>query len=242
MARHGRSKHIAPHVGRLSRSQVKGRRGFHKGLKTADKSAKVIDAEHKEVTVGGDKNGGTRIVPTSKAARYYPAEDVQKPKKSRKSHRPTALRSSITPGTILILLAGRFRGKRVVYLNQLTGGLLLVTGPYKLNGVPLRRVNQAYVIATSTKVNLHHYHFDKKKYTDAYFAKGKTSSKQSAEEEFFADGKPKPKEAIPEKRSHDQKSVDKHILEAIKKQDHLTKYLSSSWGLSNGQYPHELVF
>jgi large subunit ribosomal protein L6e len=242
MARHGRSKHIAPHVGRLSRSQVKGRRGFHKGLKTGTKPAKDIDAEHKEVKVGGEKNGSTRIVPTNKAARYYPAEDVQKPKKSRKSHRATALRPSITPGTILILLAGRFRGKRVVFLSQLTSGLLLVTGPFKLNGVPLRRVNQAYVIATSTKVDLHHYHLDKKKYTDSYFAKTKTSTKQTAEEEFFADGKPKPKEAFPENKAHDQKSVDKHILEAIKKQEHLGKYLSSSWGLSNGQYPHELVF
>merc|ERR1711918_89174 len=83
----------------------------------------------------------------------YSTEDLPRPIPSRKNrHRPTKLRDSIVPGAVLTLLAGKFKGKRVVFLKQLKSGLLLVTGPYKINGVPLHRVNQAYVIATSIKV------------------------------------------------------------------------------------------
>lgn len=53
-----------------------------------------------------------------------------------------------------------------------------------MNGVPLRRVNQAYVIATSTKVDLEGVQLPE--INDAYFAKEKVSSKKTKEEQFFA--------------------------------------------------------
>jgi len=205
------------------------------------KVTQASEQPHKEVTVGGGNNGSKRLVPANKAPRYYPAEDAPQPKKTRRVANPTRLRGSITPGTVLILLAGRYRGKRVVFLKQLGSGLLLVTGPYKVNGVPLRRVNQAYVIATSTRVDLGDLQVDEK-INDSYFTKPRSASRVSAEEEFFADGKPKTKEAYPESKSTDQKNIDKAIIEKIKQTNDLSKYLKASFGLSKGQFPHQLVF
>ncbi|KAF3922453.1 hypothetical protein AA313_de0206883 [Arthrobotrys entomopaga] len=179
---------------------------------------------------------GSREIPANKASKWYPAADVAQPKKARKTQHPTKLRASLVPGTVLIILAGRFRGKRVVYLKPLDGGVLLVTGPFKLNGVPLRRVNARYVIATSTKIELPSLNLDK--YDDKYFAK-EDSAKKSGEEEFFDAAKAaQEKKTIPESRTTDQLEVDKALISVIKQTPQLTSYLKSSFSLSKGDRPH----
>mmetsp|Transcript_78070 Transcript_78070/g.123178 ORF Transcript_78070/g.123178 Transcript_78070/m.123178 type:complete len:172 (+) Transcript_78070:61-576(+) len=152
------------------------------------------------------------------------------PRKVKASQKPTKLRSSITPGTVLILLAGRFRGRRVVFLKQLESGLLLVTGPYAINGVPLRRVNQRFCIATSTKVEIG---ASGKDISDAFFARDGKKKKQSGL--FETDT---PKEPISEEKKGAQKNADK----TVKVDGDMKAYLKARFSLSANMYPHEMNF
>jgi len=191
-------------------------------------------------TIGGAKNGGSREVAAVKAPKFYPADDVPVKAPSARelaSKGVTKLRKSITPGSVLILLAGRFRGRRVVFLKQLASGLLLVTGPYAVNGVPLRRVNQAYVIATSTKVDVSK--VSAKKFEDGYFGKAKvpkSQKKKKKEDDFFAESS-EPKE-ISDARKADQAAVDG----ALKCDDMMKKYLKARFSLSKRDAPHKMIF
>jgi large subunit ribosomal protein L6e len=115
---------------------------------------------------------------------WYPADDEKKHYKKTPKVKTAKLRKGITPGSVLVLLAGRFRGRRVVFLKQLPSGLLLVTGPYKVNGVPLKRVNQAYTLTTSAKVDIKG--VDVSKVEDKLFKREKKATK-GAEEKFFAE-------------------------------------------------------
>jgi large subunit ribosomal protein L6e len=203
------------------------------------------DQQEKHAPTSKKFGKGQRSVPhpSEKASKYYPAEEDSQPKKARKSIRETKLRPSLQPGSVVILLAGRFRGKRVVLLKHLSQGVLLITGPFKINGVPLRRVNARYVIATSTKVDLKG--IDDKVVEKAsaadYFTKNK-EPKGKGEDAFFSQGeKPEPKK-IEGSRAEDQKSIDKALLATIRKEPYLAAYLGASFSLRTGDKPHEMKF
>mmetsp|Transcript_17235 Transcript_17235/g.17159 ORF Transcript_17235/g.17159 Transcript_17235/m.17159 type:complete len:168 (+) Transcript_17235:25-528(+) len=165
--------------------------------------------------------------------KWYPTEDY-KQSKVKEEQKPTRLRGGIKPGQILILLAGKHQGKRVIFLKQLESGLLLVTGPYKLNGVPLKRIPQAYTIPTTLSIPTND--LDLSSVTDAFFAKPKAKAAKSEEQFFVAKAT---KKETPEFKKAAQKQIDGkiNISDATVK-----KYLSTKFRLRNGMYPHLLKF
>jgi len=208
-------------------------------------SAKSLTYKKAKLGAKGSKVApkNPKVAKSTKEPKFYDADDVSVPLRSNKhNNKPTKLRKSITPGTVVIVLAGRFRGKRVIVLKQLLpSGLLLVTGPYKVNGVPLRRVNQAYVIATSTKVDVSS--VDVSKIDDKFFARSKQSSSSSSKKkDDFLDSKNEKKVEISKDRKDANKKVDSALQAIIKKTPQLRHYLNAKFTLTQGQYPHQLKF
>nr|CDJ82021.1 Ribosomal protein L6E domain containing protein [Haemonchus contortus] len=207
----GRNFDLSPAVSRFSAARMYLRRGAKKPL--VKKSAEPL---------------------TLPLQRTGPKFKLGHPKK-------VPLRKSLVPGTVLIVLAGRHKGKRVVFLKQLPkSGLLLVTGPHKLNNFPLRRIAQAFVIATKTKLDVSGVKIPDH-INDDYFKRKTLPGKKG--ENIFAAGKVEYQ--VTEQRKTDQKAIDKPILAAIKKNpDHkfLFGYLGSRFMLGKRQYPHNMVF
>ena len=219
-----------------SRSAVYKKRALYKRKKTAAAPAATVEVEKTKVKpIGGDKNGGERIVPIQREPRFYPTEDVKKPLRHRKKIRPSKLKKSLTPGSIVILLAGRHKGKRVVFVKDLQdSGLILVTGPYKVNGVPLRRVPQSYVIGTQTKIDISGCDVD----IDANLFKRQANAKAANEMFDEASEGYSPSE----ERKALQEQVDEAIIGEISKEPHLRKYMQQLFTLRKKQFPHEMVF
>lgn len=103
-------------------------------------------------------------------------------------------------------------------------------GPFSVNGVPLRRVNQKYVIGTSTKVSLDG--VDVSNIDDAFFAReDRPEAPVEGRGTFTSDA-----------RKAAQKTVDASLLSNISKVEFLQAYLQARFFLGGNDRPHALKF
>merc|ERR1711872_698076 len=91
--------------------------------KKAEKAPVVKKATTVTKEIGGEKNGDKRVVQLNKTPRALPTQSRKQRKASNK--KPFS----------------QHNRKRVVFLKQLASGLLLVTGLFRINRCPLRRIN-----------------------------------------------------------------------------------------------------
>ncbi|VDP86133.1 unnamed protein product [Echinostoma caproni] len=118
----------------------------------------------------------------------------------------------------------------------------LVPGPFKYNGVPMRRVNQRYVIATATRVDLSKVEIPKR-VNDEYFRRMDLKEHKEPTEKFLVEETKK--YSVSDERKEDQKIVDKQVTAAIKNHPEsklLHAYLRSLFSLGKRDYPHRMIF
>merc|ERR1711915_424586 len=232
---------------RMSDTKVKEKRPLKGGIVCFGRGKKKLAPRpplYITKPIGGEKNGGTRKVRTVKRPAYYATQLNKKriPSSGPKT-RTKRLRKSLTPGTVCIMLAGLHKGKRVIFLKRLAGGLCLVTGPFKINACPMRRVNQIYLIATETRIDIDDVKIPKR-VNDDYFRRKKTNIRPKKDEGDIFEKK-KETYAPSDKRKKDQSYVDMQIYACIKKRDDkkmLVSYLKTLFGLRSNMYPHSLKF
>ena len=169
---------------------------------------------------------------------WYPVADSKKHfsrkcKLPKKSH----ISAELKPGQVVILLSGRFRGRRVVFLKKLESNLLLVTGPYKYNGVPLKRVNAAYVLPTNTVLKVGG--DVAKSVNDDLFKK--VDIERKSEKDFFVEDSVK-KGRVSDDRKKAQNEVDTAVKKAVDEVPMMKEYLRNRFALKSGDKPHLMKF
>lgn len=107
-----------------------------------------------------------------------------------------------------------------------------------MNGVPLKRVNQKYVIATSTSVDLKG--VDVSKIDDDFFAREVRVQKEG-EEGLFA-GADARGTVTSDARKAAQTKVDAALSANVSKVPMLEAYLQAKFSLSNNDKPHLMKF
>ena len=147
---------------------------------------------------------------------WYPVSNLKAHfKRACKAPKASHIAAPLTPGQVVIILSGRFRGRRVV----------------------LKRVNAAYVLPTNTKLKINE--DVAKNVNDKVFDRVKIERKK--EEDFFEDNEKK-KGRITEDKKKLQNEVDTVVKKAVDEVPMMKEYLRNRFALKNGDKPHLMKF
>lgn len=189
-----------------------------------------------------------KLYHTQLPMRKLPHSNTFKDQNPRGRRHYAKLRKSLTPGTVVIMVGTHHQCKKAVFLKQLKrSGLCLVSGPWYLNGVPVRRIDQRFLIATSIKLNLNPKFKVPACVDDSFFKKPRIVKKKvkQGEDATFKTKKVTVKRRPNPARAYVQKYVDTELMNAIRKHKEtgpLKKYLKQDFGLMGRRYAHHLKF
>ena len=106
----------------------------------------------------------------------------------------------------------------------------------------MRRINQTYLIATQTSIDVSGVKVPES-INDEYFRRAKAVKAKKTEGDIFASKKEEYKPS--DQRKADQDNVDQQVLAAIAKHPEgasLKAYMKAVFALSKDQYPHKMAF
>merc|ERR1711985_218487 len=169
---------------------------------------------------------------TLSLCRRWSKQSTPHPHTSRRRFRPRPRR---LPSTTLLRMSRASSETSTTPASRLS-----FASPSKLNGVPLRRVPQSYVIGTQTTVDVSGVKLPAE-VNDDLFKKPQSAKKQKKDEDFYEDGAKKPN-TIDESRKALQKTVDTAVLASINKTPMLKQYIASRFSPKNGDKPHLMTF
>mmetsp|Transcript_9572 Transcript_9572/g.14145 ORF Transcript_9572/g.14145 Transcript_9572/m.14145 type:complete len:204 (-) Transcript_9572:51-662(-) len=200
-------------------------------------------AGYENITYAGTEQRSLTPAKKGGLPRYNRAELKKKGAKttSFRVNKQAVLRDSLTPGTVVIILIGQYAGNRVVFLKQLEKSQqLLVTGA-SFNETPLVRIDQRFVIATRTKVDISSVNIPAEINDELLNTiKQKRTTLEGGNSKYAVD------QAAVDARESKINALSEKVAAAVKplvaKVDLLGDYLAEKFTLRDGDYPHQLQF
>jgi large subunit ribosomal protein L6e len=124
-------------------------------------------------------------------------------------------RTDLETGMIAVVCEGIYESKKVFYLKGLDDNLVLCAGIRDVNGVPFFKIDESYLLATSTRIPIN------------------VNEVTVKEDEVPLITKDKSIEIMEVEYSDKMNKIEKTLLDEVKKVEYLKAYLSAPFEIDN---------